>query len=115
MLDHFVTRIEHGVSDAASAAAIGLGAGIALAVGVAFWTVAGWMLLVRLADPLIAAVVMGALYTGAGLIALAIMSMRRRRKKRIKQDMRATHSPGGVQGLLTAFMTGMTAGSQSRS
>lgn len=47
-------------------------AGVLAAIGVAFLTTAGWMVLSELRSPLFAATIIGAIYIGAAAIALAV-------------------------------------------
>lgn len=47
-------------------------AGVLVAVGVAFLTVAGWIVLAELRSPLFAATIIGVVYLGAAAIAVAI-------------------------------------------
>lgn len=111
MLEQLVSKARAQAEQTAQTAAIGLFACVALAVGLAFWTLAGWLLLVTVTSPANAAVILGAVYSGAGIIALAVISTRR--KKPVPQP--APKPDASLESLLSAFMTGLNAGARTRS
>ena len=114
MLSHLVARARVQVEQTAQTAAIGLFACVALTVGLVFWTLAGWLFLLTVTTPLNAAVILGAVYTGVGLIGLASVSMRR--KKPVPQPAPVAPAPEATfEGLMAAFMSGMNAGARTRS
>jgi len=113
MFDNFIRQARNTARRSARTAAIGLGASIALAVGLAFWTAAGWFFLLTQTTALNAAVIMGALYTGAGLIGFAVVSMRG--SKPPEPAAPPPQSPPTVESLIAAFISGMNAGSRTRS
>ena len=112
----FANLISHARAQAqhtAGVAAIGLGAGIALCVGLAFWTVAIWFLVLAVAGPVTAALIIGALYTGAGLIGLSIASTRARKNISPPKPVEEPPAPD-MDGLIGAFITGLKAGARAR-
>jgi hypothetical protein len=64
------------LADAGRRAALGFGAAVLLLIGLAFLTVAAWLALAALRDPLFAALVIGLVYLGLGLILLAMAGRR---------------------------------------
>lgn len=114
MIDLLLDGVRIKAERAANTAAIGFGAGLALAIGIAFWTAAGWMFLITLTTPLNAAVMLGAFFSGAGIIGFGIIAARRRR--RVVRARKAPPPPPAADmgGLLAAFMTGLSAGSRER-
>lgn len=113
MFDTLIWRARAKARRTAKMAAIGLGASIALAIGLAFWTAAGWFFLLTLTTPLNAAVIMAAIWTGAGLIGFAITAA-----LGDKPSTPATPPPQTaptIESLIAAFVSGMTAGSKTRS
>ena len=114
MLSHLVARVRVQVEQSAQTAAIGLFVFIALSVGLVFWTMAGWLFLLTVTTPLNAAVILAAVYTGIGLIALAMASVRRK-KPVVRPEPVAAAPDASLEGLLAAFMTGMNAGARTRS
>lgn len=114
MFDTLISQARNSARRSAKTAAISAGAAVALAVGLAFWTAAGWIFLLTLTTSLNAAIIIGALYTGAGLIGFAIASMRGS-KTPPPQPAQPPKGAPTIESFITAFMTGVTAGSRTRS
>lgn len=67
---------QRAIADAGRRAVLGLGAMLLLTVGLAFLTVAAFIALAALRDPLFAALVIGLAYLGLGLILMALAGRR---------------------------------------
>lgn len=100
-------------SHSAKTASIGAFAGLAILVGLAFWTGAAWLFLLTVTTPLNASIILGAVYTGAGLIGFAIVSMRG--QKPVAPTAPPKPPEATLETLLSAFMTGLNAGARKRS
>lgn len=96
----------------AGTAAIGLAASIALGIGLLFWTGAGWPFLLTVTTPLNPAMILGAVYTGAGCIGFAVVSTRRQAPVQKEPIVEAAPT---VDNLISAFLSGLSAGSRKRS
>lgn len=104
--------LEEKAAQAGRRAAFGLGAGLCLAVGAGFLTVAAWIALVAIASGLTAAVVIGCVYLGVGAIFLAFA---------VARSPSSHHSAAGpapdvktdAPPLMAAFVHGMNAGAQA--
>jgi hypothetical protein len=114
MLGHLAEGMRLRAAHVARTTAIGLGAGILLCVGIAFWTAAGWMFLLTQTSAVNAAVIMGALYTGAALIGFGVVASRRRTPPPAPQPAPPPPTPS-FDTLMGAFMSGVTAGARTRS
>jgi archaellum biogenesis protein FlaJ (TadC family) len=106
MIEPMIAKTKH----AAGTAGIGVVAALALSVGLVFWTLAAWLFLLTQTTPLLAAVILAAVYTGAGLIGLAVVSAR----KKQKVVHRPTVPPATVDNLMAAFISGVKAGAGTR-
>ncbi|MEQ6249289.1 hypothetical protein ABMC89_10405 [Sulfitobacter sp. HNIBRBA3233] len=115
MLDRLLAHASHRASHAAGSAAIGLGAGILLFVGLGFWTAAGWIFLISVTTALNAALIMGSVFFGAALIGFAIVAIRRRNERIRNSHSSARQKAMSIEQIILAFVTGMTAGSRTRS
>ena len=102
-------------SHVARSAAIGLGAGVCLFVGLIFWTIAAWLFLVTVTTVQITALIIGSVYCGAGLIGFALIGSRKPHDPRANAVPDPAPRPADVDGLMGAFVTGMNAGVQARS
>lgn len=108
--------IEDRLANAARRAAFGLTGSVLLICGIAFLTVAAWIILERLGDALTAAAVIGAVYAGGGLICLGLAARApRTRRPSAKPAEAPTASPPGWDSLVQAFLTGLETGRQSGS
>ncbi len=108
--------VESKVARVGKKAVIGLGAGLCLGVGVAFLTVAAWLLLVAVADALTAATVIGVTYLGAGLILLGVVLTGGNSGTDRTAHNAATGPEQGaaeVPPLMAAFLHGMNAGART--
>ncbi|WP_298858584.1 hypothetical protein [uncultured Sulfitobacter sp.] len=112
MISAIVNKARAKAEHTAGTAAIGLGASLALGVGLAFWTGAGWLYLITVTTPLNAAMILGALYTGAGCIGFAVVATRRQAP--ITKEPVVETSPT-FDNIMSAFMSGVTAGARTRS
>lgn len=113
-----VQMIEARLALAARRAALGTVGLIMLIVGLGFLTLAGWLALSAATDPLMAALIIGAAYTGVGLLVLLVASMRRYRVPSRGSTAAAAHaSPNGdmLPAAIQAFIVGLTAGINSGS
>ncbi len=104
----------------AQTAAIGLGAAIAMAVGMGFLTAAAWLYLVSVTTPLSAALILGGMFFGIGLMTLAMLSDRRRSHARNRAAKAAERSAvsgddGDLTRLVMVFLAGIKAGQKARS
>ena len=114
MLGQFVSRAEAKASHVARSAAIGLGAGIAMCIGLFFWTLAAWLFLLTVTAPMVAALIIGCIYSGGGLIGFAIISSRSRKPP--PAPLQSKPEPQvGLDGLVDAFIKGAQAGSRVKS
>lgn len=113
MFPNLLSQARAQARHSAGTAGIGVFAGLALCLGLAFWTGAAWYLLVALTTPLNACLILGAIYTGAALIGFAIVSMRA--KKPVAPPEPAKQPEATMDNLVSAFMTGLTAGARTRS
>lgn len=84
--------------------------GLSLAVGLAFLTVAAWIFLTAVATPLTAALVIGGVYTGLGLIMMGLSSARSTEPAPVAR----THAPSEAPPLMQAFLHGMQAGANAQ-
>lgn len=118
MLAGLIANIQITASRTAHTAVLGAGGVLALLIGLGFWTLAGWLYLTTVTTALNAAMIVGGIYTGLGLIVFAIMSFRSRHYRRLKLErarLAAAHTPGAEIGsIATAFMGGFSAGSKAR-
>jgi len=97
----------------AHTAVLGLAAGVLLAVGAGFLTLAAWLLLLTVTTPLYAAVVLGCGFTGVALIVLAVMSIRKRSNKQHSAPQPAAQGDILNQ-IVVTFLAGITAGQKAR-
>lgn len=124
MLHELTDKVADKASQTAQTAAIGLGASLCLAVGFAFLTGAFWLFLLTVTTALVACLIIGGLFTGAGFVMIAVMSSRsaalkRRKHKealRFQAQQTASVSSGmeGIAGIITAFINGINAGKKAR-
>jgi hypothetical protein len=113
MLDSIFASARIRAAHTARSTAIGLGAAVFLCVGIGFWTAAGWMFLVTQTTALNAAIIMGALYTGAALVCFGVIAARH--AKPLPKPQPAVQPAPTFDNLVAAFMTGLSAGSRTRS
>ncbi|SFE11926.1 Putative Holin-X, holin superfamily III [Sulfitobacter brevis] len=110
-------HVQDAASRTAQTAVIGLGAAIAMFIGLGFLTLAAWLFLIAVATPITAALILGGLYFGIGLVALSILSARQRARARAKAvaAQQSASAEGALSKIILAFITGITAGQKSRS
>ncbi|QUJ75957.1 hypothetical protein KDD17_13620 [Sulfitobacter albidus] len=113
MFDRALDKASASAKSAARNAALGLIAGLTFTVGLAFLTVAAWLVLATLMPLFQVAAIIGAVYVGIACIVLAILLTRG--KGTTEPAPVASPPPPSFDGLLGAFMTGMNAGAQARS
>jgi biotin transporter BioY len=124
MFDQLTDKVADKAAQTAQTAALGLGASLCLVVGCAFLTGALWLYLLTVTTTLVACVIMGAIFTGVGLVMIALMSARSRNRKHQKREeflryqaqQKASVSNGleGVAGVIAAFINGLNAGKKAR-
>lgn len=117
MLAALLAQAQIAANRTAKNAVLGIGAGLCIAVGLAFMTLAAWLMLVTIMPALNAAVILGCAYFGLGLILLAIISVRNRAFRRARARAAVAQAQAGPQTLpqmIAAFMTGMQAGRRAR-
>lgn len=110
-------RIRYDIKSAARRSALSVLGIIFVLIGLAFLTTAAWIALTISADTLTAALVIGGVYTGLGLLILAGATMSRRRVPYTAVDpLAAPASSPSVPypGLAQAFMQGFGAGATMR-
>lgn len=104
--------ISRKVERAARKGAAFSAAGVLAAVGIAFLTVAGWMVLTELRSELFAAVVLGFLYLGAAGIVLALGM--KKPPHRVEQQPEHQHKAGTdlspLQMVVLSFLQGFEQG-----
>ncbi|WP_245964136.1 phage holin family protein [Roseovarius spongiae] len=111
-----VDAVSRQAREAVAMTALGLAGGLLLIVGMAFLTVALWIFLAAAESALIAALVIGLLYVGLGLILFAVASARRRRAER-RAALAAAQTPKSspLMQVAEGFAIGMQAGRAARS
>ena len=116
MLYGLLASVQASAARTAETAALGLGAGIALLIGLGFWTLAGWLFLISVTTTLNAAVVIASLYTGLGLLIFGILSARarKRRNSAALRETAAAAPAANLGSIAQAFMGGYAAGSATR-
>lgn len=110
-------NIKSKAASTARRTAFGLAAGMAMLVGLFFLTLAAWIVLVNVADSLTAAIVLGAVYMGIGLILLAFALTRRNEPPVYHEALRSTSqraSDPAFKGVAAAFFEGLGAGLTAR-
>jgi hypothetical protein len=97
----------------AKTASIGMFAAFAMIIGLAFWTAAAWLLLLTLTTALNASLIIGAFYTGAGLLGFGIVAVRTQKSVAPPAPVKAPEAT--LESLISAFITGLNAGARKRS
>ncbi|WP_102110214.1 phage holin family protein [Oceaniglobus roseus] len=103
MLQYFLFPVQHALRRAARRAVFGTVAGLLMLVGAAFLTLAAWIYLASVLGIFYAALVLGLVFVGIGLIVLAIGL----------RPPRYRHPPPPVAQpttLVSAFLSGIAAG-----
>lgn len=113
MISHLLSQARSQARHSAGTAGIGLFAGLTLCVGLAFWTSAAWYLLVALTSPMHACLILGAIYTGAALIAFAVVAARGNKPTPLPEPEKKPQAT--MDNLVSAFMSGLNAGARTRS
>lgn len=113
MIENLLSQARAKARHSAGTAGIGVFAGLALCVGLAFWTGAAWYLLLTLTSPMHACLILGAIYTGAALIGFGIVAMRA--EKAVPPPEPVKQPEATMDNLVTAFMKGLNAGARTRS
>lgn len=113
-----IGQIDQTLARASQKAALGLGALMCFAAGAGFLTGAAWIWMVAVADTLVAATVIGAVYLGAGAILLGFALLRKpppavgfKAHPRPAPD----NPPPATPPLMAAFVYGMQAGMEASS
>lgn len=99
-IERKATRVARGV-------ALSLTGAICVAVGLGFLTVGGWIYLTAIEGTLFAAVVIGAIYVGLGLVLIGVTSARR-------APSPAAQPNPQVPALTEAFLVGLEAGRSAK-
>ena len=113
MISSLIANARAEAAQTAKSAAFGFAGSVLLCVGVGFWTAAAWMFLVTLTTVLNTAVILGAVYSGAGLIAFGLAAAKRHKSAKPSPAQEASQPT--IESFLAAFVTGLTAGSKLRS
>ena len=111
-------QIDQKIARAGRKAALGLASVACLAVGAGFLTLAAWIWLVALTDPLVASIVIGCVYLGVGFILLGCVRLSGGPVAAAPRPQAAaseTPATPDMPPLMAAFIHGMQAGAQSRS
>lgn len=97
--------------------AFAFGGAVFTAIGIAFLTTAGWLVLAELRDPTFAWLICGAVYLGAGLVFLGLSRKRNTNERRRAFDPGragpeplATKPDQPLPPLAAAFILGLNAG-----
>ena len=119
MFDHLQSRIHDAASRAGRTAAIGLGASVALCVGLGFLTLSAWLFLLTVTEPAMAALIIGGVYTGTALIAFATLSSSDRNTRKpsakLQEKTAEAEEEAPLPPLAQAFVSGLRAGARARS
>lgn len=103
------SAIKQSAAKTAKRSALGLLGGLIMAFGVGFLTVAAWIAISLAADTFTAALIIGSIYTGVGLIVLAFAFSSGDRHPPAAQPAQPNY--GAV---VESFINGFTAGSHVR-
>ena len=103
------SAIKQSAAKTAKRSALGLLGGLIMAFGVAFLTVAAWIAISISADPFTAALIIGSVYTGVGLIILAFALSKKPHARPSTPPQTANY--GAV---VESFINGFAAGSTVR-
>ena len=109
-------NLKASAAQTARRSAFGLLGGLALVVGIAFLTVALWIVLVNVADSLTAALVIGSIYVGSALILLAFSLSGRSDPPTVRAHHRQAppSKAEAMVGIAAAFFEGLGAGLTAR-
>ena len=120
MLALLLQSVQATAARTAQTAVLGLVASVTFLIGMAFMTLAAWLVLVSVTTPLVAALILGFFYMGIALIILALMSARSRARRRQLRTAATTATAasvvtgGGLTQFALAFIAGLTAGRKAR-
>ncbi|WP_417261706.1 phage holin family protein [Celeribacter sp.] len=116
-----LTALQHQLTRGARRAAWVSAGGILMAVGIGFLTVAAWIMLSTLRDAQFAALVIGLVYVGVGLVIIALNTQGTRastlEKQRAEEAYRRTACPSEddlFARIAIAFSEGLQAGKALR-
>ena len=109
-------NLKSAAAETARRTAVGLAAAVSLLIGLLFLTLAAWIALASVADNLTAALIIGAVYVGLGLILLVFALTRQDKAKTYHPALGATASrnKSPFNGLAAAFFEGLGAGLLAR-
>lgn len=118
MINKVIDQAQSKAAQTARSAAIGFGAGLFMLAGLAFATLAAWLVLVAISTALNAALILSAAYFAIAFFLLAFARVRNAGKG--QEDPRIPHAGQQThqvqpQDLIIAFMTGVTAGRNAQS
>lgn len=105
----FVTDIKDRARETSRTVALSAFGFLCLIVGAGFLTTAAWMLLEQWQGRLFAAVVLGGLYAGVGLIVMALAGL----KTSDSRKPRKTDDAEAILKMVEGFLTGLNAGRQA--
>ncbi len=115
MLTNLVRKAQNTAARTARKTAFGAGALACLGVGLGFLTAAAWMFLLTQTTPMNAALILGGVYSGVGFVLLAIMGSIGKSDSEEKPTESAAMVEADIAKIITAFMTGLSAGRRTRS
>lgn len=118
MFDGLIDKAQDAAARTGRQAAIGLGAAICLSVGLAFLTFASWLFLISVTTPLNAALIIGGVYSGAGLIMIGSLSAGDNGTVSSSENQAQSSTPTDENmgpKIVEAFMNGLQAGRRVRS
>lgn len=104
--------IEHKVAETARKAGLVTVSAVLTLVGAAFWTTAAWIYLSAEHSAVFAAVLIALVYSGAGLVLLAVAMSRPHRAEFRERDPLGGMSP--MQLVAVSFLQGLDQGKKAR-
>jgi hypothetical protein len=121
MLGLLMHGIEHKVAGAARKAGLITASAVLTGVGAAFLTAAAWIYLSTLHSPGFAALIIGLIYVGAGVVVLAMALSRRSPRASRRRDAIGPDAPqhdglglSPMQLVLVAFLQGLEQGQNAK-
>lgn len=107
------SSVERKAKQAARSAALLSAGGLCLTVGAGFLTVGAWIFLVSVSDNLTAAIAIGAIYSGLGLVLIGVASSKGDSNGTITGQHQHQSDPQSPP-LVQAFLHGMQAGADAK-
>ncbi|MBD3625230.1 MAG: phage holin family protein [Rhodobacteraceae bacterium] len=106
--------IRDRIARAARRSALGLAGGLFLAAGIATLTVAAWILMAEATDHFTAALTIGLIYSGLGLILIAVAGRSTDERRHHPTEADTPPPKGPPPDLVNAFFEGLGAGVAAR-